>query len=157
MKQLVEDRFAEPARGRVHVHATRHRRSAECITRGWITVDGEEIFEASTGRARRQEMRRYNPGWSKRMGHKQLDIEEVEEIAGWDFSWQLFTYLNMKPAQALKSESPLLQAMAVLDERTGKRTLAKIEGTMLHPLVERLLKLRTGESSKDSGVTAQEK
>jgi hypothetical protein len=141
LKQLIEERFAEPAWGRVHVHVTRHRKAAECITRGWITIDGEEIFEASTGRARMQRYQKSAPERFKTFGNRDRDMD-VEEIAGWDFARQLFNYLSMKPSDALASHSPILQAIAVLDTRTGMRTLAKLRGQQQHDLVERMLRLR---------------
>lgn len=142
LKKLVEERFSETAQGRVHFYATRHHKSSECITRGWITVDGEEIFEASTLRERLQQFQREAPERHKAAGYKDYDADGIEEIAGWDFARQLFNYLNMKPSDALSSDSPILQALAVLDARTGKRSLEKIRGTKHHQLVERMLKLR---------------
>lgn len=135
VKQMVEERFAPFARGRVHVHATRHRKAAECITRGWITLDGEEIFEASTKRQRLEEMKRLSG-----------EVEGPDlEVGGWEFAQNLRDYLNMKPAAALASKSPVLQALAVLDTRTGKRTLAKIHPSSVHPMVGRLLTVRIDE------------
>jgi len=145
LKQLIEERFASPAQGRVHVHATRHHKWAECISRGWITIDGEEIYEASTGRARVQEYRKYE---AKRDGRVDDQDDEEIETAGWEFARFLFEYLSMKPAAAFESGEPILQAMAVLDKRTGKRALDKMKGKSLHPLVARVFALRADPKKK---------
>lgn len=56
--------------------------------------------------------------------------------ACWDFVHKLSIY------EALKSEDPLIQTLAVIDSRAGKRRLAEIDLDSLHPLARKLLLLR---------------
>ena len=90
-----------------------------------------------------QEFRQLEPRRYARMGHEPVENDEIEEIEGSEFARELFDYLNMKPADALASEKPVLQALAVLDSRVGKRTLTNFKSE--HAVVERLLGLRKTE------------
>jgi hypothetical protein len=53
---------------------------------------------------------------------------------------QLFHFLNISIEDALEHKSPIINGIAVLDKRVGKRRLNKLEFD--HPLPSRLLQER---------------
>ena len=60
--------------------------------------------------------------------------------------------MSIKPElsfdDALQSDDPLIQSLAVLDKRLGKRRLEQVKESPLHPLARRLLDARLGSERK---------
>nr|MDJ0794366.1 hypothetical protein [Woeseiaceae bacterium] len=55
----------------------------------------------------------------------------------------MFDYVHsMSHDEALKSDDVLIQALAVLDSRLGKRRLETFDDTALHPLAKKILAIR---------------
>ena len=53
-------------------------------------------------------------------------------------------YLNTAFDEALDSSDPVLQGLAMLDRRLGKRRLREIDESSLHPMVAALYRFRVG-------------
>lgn len=102
LKQRIESNFAESVKGRVEVHSTRYRWGDE-EGRGWFTVDKAEVFNACTYQKRANDQ-----GFSQA-----------------DFYTALEQFLNVSIEDAVVSDNSIVQALAVIDRRVGKRQLLK--------------------------------
>ena len=67
-------------------------------------------------------------------------LVEKGEFSKWDLYIQMFDYLNLSIDNALNHSSPVINAIAVADKRTGKRRLAKLHFD--HPLPMKILNER---------------
>ena len=69
----------------------------------------------------------------------QKQLVRYGEMSRQDVYKTCFDYLHkLSVEEALKSNNPLLQALAVIDKRLGKRRISRIDKNTLHPLAERL-------------------
>ena len=119
LKKSLDDLRAPALDARVALHQARYRYTREEVGRIWVTVDGREVasFDSSRDRAGR-----YDDSAAL------LDLE---------------AYLSLPIDEALRSPSPLVRAMAVVDRRVGKRRLRALDvGPREHPLVRELYLLR---------------
>lgn len=153
-------------RGRVGIHFTRYRQiHDQDYGRGWITLDGEQLLDASDFRhlfaecdeAVVSEARTAFPDrelWIDQKGT--VRSGSVPHLLGeWGvysrrgFFNLLFGYIHAPISVSLVSQYPLVRALALLDRRLGRRTL---EGLVIdkdeHPLIQRFHALRL---SLDSG------
>jgi hypothetical protein len=69
------------------------------------------------------------------LGHGELSRQDAY-AACWAFIHELSI------DQALADPDPLVQALAVLDSRTGKKRLSSIDPTDMHPLAKSMLLIR---------------
>ena len=115
IKQRAESFLCEKFQGRLQIYLTSYDKFHRDEGRGWITFDGNEIYQAA-GQDRRQQF--------------------YETIVG---------YPNVDVGEALRSEDPLLRLLAVCDRRVGRTRLEKIAagktgGPILMLVEERLKK-----------------
>jgi hypothetical protein len=122
LKQQIEDRFADSVRGRMAIHITRYGPGvSSMMTRGWLTWDGEEIFNFSTIE------------W----------LLDRAPFSRFDFIDALESYLNLSIEDAVSSANALIRAIAMLDRRVGKRRLQQVViDATTHPLITQLYTLR---------------
>lgn len=153
LKQNIEEKFADSLKGRLCLYATRYTIGSHWMARGWITLDGKEIAAFSTPD-------NYNKyGWdTPALDNRVPEAERTEgeavekgEFSRYEFFDACWEYLNINIDDALKSDNPIIKAFAVLDRRTGKRRLKLIDKDAEHPLVGKLLELRSGIEGK--GIT----
>lgn len=65
----------------------------------------------------------------------------------------MFDYVHsMSHAEALKSDDVLIQALAVLDSRLGKRRLEAFDDSALQPLAKKLLAIRQEAEAAQSSA-----
>jgi hypothetical protein len=175
LKHRAEALLAESLNGRVAYYSTRYRKDHDREGRGWITVDGIQVFDMSTLRAWAdqhamtkqalgvQERWKWehwpyqsNSGyWDYWYNKAEADRIARGVLARWDFSQALFDYLNLSPEDALASSSVILRALAMLDRRLGRRRFEKLQvlGDE-HPLVRAFYELR-GEAEEWATITPQ--
>jgi hypothetical protein len=122
LKQQIEDRFADSVRGRMAIHITRYGPGvSSMMTRGWLTWDGEEIFNFSTIE------------W----------LLDRAPFSRFDLIDALESYLNLSIEDALSSANALIRAIAMLDRRVGKRRLQQVViDATTHPFITQLYTLR---------------
>lgn len=165
LKQQVESLLAEPLQGRVQYHITMYKMSAghyEGHGRGWITFDGQEVWNfseiewevayyrlASQLRAISGTIDYRNPT------HKEgyyLAEEEAKQIllkkgiySQGHFVDALFESVRQPMATLLQSEDPIVRAISMLDRRVGKRRLQNMvfEGNT-NDLAKTLYQIRCG-------------
>jgi hypothetical protein len=159
LKKRVEQFFAPSVKGRVELRYTTYRGphggTHDRFGRGWITYDGEEIFNACTttfmqALAKRQEeilreLPDITPGQAWNMAVEQED--ELFEANGlfsqYSFYLYLEEYCNLPIEEALESENLLIKSLSMLDRRVGKKRLIALnENAKSHPMVEQFYSKR---------------
>lgn len=148
LRQLVIERFAEPLQGRLDIHSAAYG-NCSC-GHAWLTLDGVVIANFCT-RAhyiadhllpRENQDLIFTPA-DNPMYRDQLTV--YGERSRQQVYQTLWDFVHSIPVEdALASDDMLLQALAIVDARVGKRRLAQLDPETLHPLCGYLLMLRTG-------------
>jgi hypothetical protein len=160
-KKALENLLAESVRRRVQFHVTRYGPSQSyTMARAWVTWDGQEIANFSSVE------------WLMKNYHVARQIQESEQVTDYrdpnqregyylpyeqsaeiltqqgifsrtQFQDAVESYLNLSIESALASEKPIIQALAMLDRRLGRRRLAALQiGETSNPLVRLFYRLR---------------
>lgn len=129
LKKLVEDRFAPSLQGRVAIFSTQYG-NCHC-GRAWLTVDGEEVANFCTRAKHQGLLDRVDPP---------LGYGEISRQDAYAACWAFVHDLSID--ESLADSDPLVQTLAVLDSRVGKRRLKTIDPVPLHPLAQKFLSLR---------------
>jgi len=118
VKRLIEPALAR----RIDFHVTSYRESHDECERGWITFDGNIVFETS---------------WYQ---HQQGS----NELRPQDLGAALRTYPDLSIDEALNHSDPIIRAFAIVDRRLGRRRIADISTeSRKHPLIDLFYHLRT--------------
>lgn len=135
LRKLVEDRFCEELKGRVAINSTAYG-NCSC-GHAWVTLDDQVLANFCT-RAYYNE--RYLGTASERTKAKYRDQFVVYgEGSRQNFYDSCWDYIHETSVEdALAETDPVMQALAVIDKRVGKRRLAGIDPSALHPLARRL-------------------
>lgn len=151
LKKTIEDKFAGTVRKRIAIYSTHYNNPKTTSGRGWITIDGVEVVNFSTLESGRIYRSVYNET-TKTSCLKHPAVKEVERTEGllvekgefsrFDLHNCCWEYLQLSVEEALKHESPLINLLAILDKRLGKRRLVLIERDKLHPLVKAFFDFR---------------
>jgi hypothetical protein len=149
LKQRVERFFAPSVAGRVELRATRYRGAHDATGRGYITVDGREVWNLCSLAFEKEERERIDRRMSETAvsaRQAQLDItpglQSEGILAQWDFYRALEGYCNRSIEENLASTNPLVRSLSMLDARTGKRTLLTLSMAEEHPMVRYFHELR---------------
>lgn len=149
LKKKVEAFFAPSLKRRVELRSTRYRGAHDQTGRGYITVDGKEVWSMCTLNFWRAEYPRINEIKEKEqisaraaqlLADSQLGKEGI--LSQWDYYRALENYCNSSIEASLASENALIKSLAVLDSRLGKRRLEKLDVTTEHPMVQYFFNLR---------------
>ena len=142
-KYLEKEMLAECLRGRVRYNCTRYVGMDDChifeifldgkLAKqfSWETVNSCFIRQGLTELERPCGIREY---WAEFW--KLLDATpmcERTEYTDGEFCEALETYRNQKIGDSLSSGNPLVRMFAILDRRTGKRSLEKMKQTACDP------------------------
>ena len=138
LRRLVEDRFCGELKGRVAINSTAYG-NCSC-GHAWVTLDGEILanfctrayYNARSGSASAESLKKYKDQFVVYGEGSRQDFYE----SCWDFIH------STSIEAALAETDPVIQAFAVIDKRLGKRRLAKIDVSRLHPLARRLYRER---------------
>lgn len=113
IKERTADFLCEELCGRLQFYLTSYDKEHRERGRGWVTLDGDEIFSANGAEERQR------------------------------FYETIVNYPNMAVEEALLSPDPLICALAIADRRVGKRRLQTMKDTNpTHPLVATVLAAR---------------
>jgi hypothetical protein len=159
LKKQIRSLICDELRDRVDFHKAVYRKSYDSLyDRAWITIDGEQVIEFSHGE------------WSKVWREAKSRVEVTEPNAHWErqsklvaaaikdsgvgstdfLSHSLHSYLEMDISDCLKSANPLIRAFALIDRRTGSRSLARFKPSPDDlPLVKEFYELRVSKSRKN--------
>jgi len=159
LKKSVESLFAEKVRGRVELRAVGYHHAHDGDGRGYITIDGEEVWSFCSFVA-------WKAQWELTRGAKLTDelytilakeggvargldrLANEKRIAGGvlknsEYFGFLHDYLSMSHLEALESNNILFLALAILDRRLGKRRIPDLgDRYQAHPLLKRLYAFR---------------
>ncbi|MFN8550277.1 MAG: hypothetical protein U0103_02215 [Candidatus Obscuribacterales bacterium] len=153
LKQKVEERFANSVRGKVHIYSTRYSSNGNRCKcgRAWLTYNGKQIANFETILNLGRTHRLHEPITA--CGHITIaenmrDVDRLVERG--EFSrfhlheacWEL---LQIPLVTAIGSTNPLIQGLAFLDGRLGKRRLESLKDIDLHPFPRALLEIRLAE------------
>jgi hypothetical protein len=154
IKKNIENNFTESLQKRVQVYVTSYGRGYDIIdlfNRGWITVDGKEVVNFATPDAFYIHGRDYHyatpTNWAtsaKVEYNRGNQLAEEGEFSKFDLSNCCYAFLDMNIKEALQHESPIINMLAVLDRRVGKKKLYELSNIQLHPLTKYFLDLRLG-------------
>lgn len=151
LKQIIEGKFAGSVRGRVAVFSTRFNKPNCRDGRAWITIDGEEIVNLSTLDSNSIYECCYHESTSTHCKtHPAVKAEDrtpgqlVErgEFSRFDLHNCCWEYLQLTVEEGLHHDSPLINVLAILDKRLGKRRLVLIQKEGLHPMLRAFLEFR---------------
>lgn len=121
LKKQAEDLFSEKVKGRVEVHFTRYRKAGDQPGRGYITLDGKDIWSHDT---------------LSMWDGKSHDLQG-QTLYGENEFMDALGELTSKPVQeCLQSDNDITKALAMLDRRAGKRTLSKLNLRDEHSMVQ---------------------
>lgn len=153
LKSLVEARFAPSLGGRVAINSTAYG-NCSC-GHAWLTLDKEVVANFCTrafwNRADGQ-IARKNNRWvtdspipdhiSKAQNRRYGEMEygELSRQDAYQSCWEFVHELSVE--DALSADDPLIQTLAVLDSRVGKRRLKALSEDGFHPLAKKMLAAR---------------
>ncbi len=145
LKHRVEENFAESIGERVSIHSAAY--GACSCGHAWLALDGEVIANFCT-RAHynrfqygdKERDRGITPEQTKRHKDQFVDYGEISRQDVYEACWAFVHELSFD--DALGSDDPLIQSLAVLDRRLGKRRYTQVRDSTLHPLARKLFETR---------------
>jgi len=144
LKSEVESRFCDSMKKRVSINSTAY--GACSCGHAWITLDKVLIANFCT-RAYYNNIYYEKRGEVEEIREKNKKYDNLEntygELSRQDVYESCWAYIHdLSIEQAVLSDNPLIQSLAMIDKRLGKRKLKEIDMNLLHPLAVRLLKER---------------
>ena len=153
LKSLVEEKFFPALSGRISINSTRY---GNCTCgHAWLTLDKEIIANFCTmafwNRARKDYYLK-DGRWvtdadvpeyvseKQRKSYGEMEFGELSRQDAYQACWEFVHKLKVE--EAISSENPLTQSLAILEKRLGKRRLKGINASALHPLAKKLLSVR---------------
>lgn len=142
LKSKIKDFIRPELKDRIDFHLTSYRKSHDGADKIWITIDGERVFSC---KHYLYEFGERELIWSEKMNLDQarvsLNRDEVHKPN--EFGDAMRIYLDMPIEKALQSANPFIKAFALIDRRTGKRNIDKLNiDESEHALVKAFYKLR---------------
>ena len=137
LRALVRDRFAPSMSNRVDIHSAAY---GNCTCgHCWITLDKTIVANFCT-RAYFNKLMLDSQGTNVKM---QNLLVAYGEKSRQDAYSSMFSFVHdLSIEQALQSEDILVQCLAVLDSRVGKRRLSALDSGGFHKLAKSLLETR---------------
>nr|WP_320051244.1 hypothetical protein [uncultured Desulfuromonas sp.] len=154
LKSEIESMFCDSLRKRVSINSTRY---GNCTCgHAWITLDKKIVANFctmafwNTSPVFDEEQGKFVAGENRPRGATKYDKQfvkygEMSRQDVYESCWKFVHELGID--DALNSDEPLIQTLAVIDRRVGKSRLRQIEDLKLHPLAKKLLETRL-ESEK---------
>lgn len=150
LKKEIEQKLADKLQGRLHFFTTTYSNSS--LGRSWVTFDKVQIanFETSLSYlnygAYFHVLTNAHPYYT----HDSIDDSkrnpdlpmERGEFSQFDFLKSCWDYLQLNIDDALANKNPIIQSLAMVDKRLGKRRLIEIDFNELHPLTRLFLSIR---------------
>ena len=159
LKSLVESRMCPSLKKRVHIYSTAYG-NCSC-GHAWITLDKKIIANFCTrafwNRVNGNFFRENNrwktdnpiPEYVTFSQNRNYGFVSYGDLSRQDIYLLCWEYIHcLSIDEALASKDLLIQSLAVIDYRVGKRRLEKLKKKKLHPLVGRLLDARIKTEKK---------
>jgi hypothetical protein len=130
LKSRIEQFFTPTLRGRVELRSVRYRGAHDQEGRGYITVDGVEVWSMCSLKHEQIEWERITktstdtglPRWQAQK-HVQAELEREGVLSQYGYYRSLEQYCNNSIEENLSSANVLLRALAMIDSRVGRRRL----------------------------------
>jgi hypothetical protein len=167
LKSLVESKFSTSLQRRVSINSTAYGNCG--CGHLWITIDKKVAANFCTRAFWNRvsgDYYRENNRWksdnpvpdhvtkSQRESYGEVEYGELSRQDAYLSCWEYIHKLDHQTA--LASDDPLIQSLAVLDKRLGKRRLGIIGQNKLHPLARKLYLFRVQlEGNSQSKIDAQ--
>ena len=159
LKSEIESGICDSLKKRISIHSTAY--GACTCGHAWITMDKEVIanfctrafwntgpkFDESKGRFVSGEI---PEGKNKKYEKQFVDYGEMSRQDVYKACWEFLNNLSIE--EAISSDDPLIQSLAVIDKRIGKRRLQKLAKEGLHPLARKLFDERLKVESITQGA-----
>ena len=133
LKRQLEELVCDGLRGWITYFLTHYHQVHNAYGRAAILLDGRELVCFSWAENCRQEQElsrrsREHPEWSygELLADRNPVWEEKGTLSEMDFLAAALAFRNMPVQEALESENGIVRIFAILDRRTGRRTLEKI-------------------------------
>jgi hypothetical protein len=157
LKTRIKALICPELRDVIDFHVTRYREAHSWISESWITVNGQKIFGCGSRTYFIESQRELDrimresptsPRWPQ-SGYEDtgqalvaaLEAREIHEPQA--MGDVMRAYLEMPIDEALESSDPFIKALALVDRRVGKRTIASLEiAASAHTLVKAFYELR---------------
>lgn len=146
LKAEIESRFCDSMKNRLSINSTAY--GACTCGHAWISLDKEVIANFCTMAFWKTEPH-FDPEKGRflhgeRINENNKKYEKFEnaygELSRQDVYGACWEYVHdLSIDQAISSKDPLIQSLAMVDRRLGKRRLREIDDSSLHPLAKRLL------------------
>jgi hypothetical protein len=131
LKSQFEDLLAPSLRGRLRIHVTEYSKASLDIGRAWLTFDGQELTSIQV------------PSFCS-------DTFRFSTTT-LDFGQAIGEYVKLSVQDARNSQDELIQGLAFLDRRFGKRSLRGVVPEDLHPFSRYMYTLRCYAHSSADG------
>ncbi|MBZ9622161.1 MULTISPECIES: hypothetical protein [unclassified Clostridium] len=158
VKKNLESFICEALKDRVNFFVVNYKKAHDGLGRAYITVDKKEILSMCTYIAEGKQNIKYNElrfsdanynmdnyDENRRISDEAHELLKKEGIFGqYDFFNALEIYFSASIEQSLNSDNMLIKIFALIDKRTGKRTLEKLKDLIKNEseLVNYFYKLR---------------
>ncbi|MGM7634414.1 SF0329 family protein [Bacillus sp. Hm123] len=157
VKKQLDGLICDSLRERILFQVTNYRKAHDQMGRVFIRVDQKEVISMCSIKTESEiNEREYELRDDDDIYNRSENLSIQEQARKWanadgyfeqtDFFQALDEYFSVKIEQALRSTNPLVKMLAVIDRRTGKRTLLKLQEQMEeeHPFVKYMYELRMG-------------
>jgi hypothetical protein len=135
----VREGLADSLKQRLDIHSAAYGKCS--CGHAWLTLDGNVIANFCTRAA--SNARGYEPASDRINSMYTTQFADYGELSRQDAyasCWAFVHDLNIE--QALCDQDPLIQSLAVVDKRLGKRRLEKLDPPTFHRLAAMLLDIR---------------
>ena len=150
LKKEIEQRLSDKLMRRLEYYTTTYANSS--LGRSWITFDKVQIVNFETILSWVNYNAYYHELTNKPNYQKHSSINDKERTVGlpmervefsqFDFLNSCWDYLQLSIEDALESKNPIINSLAMVDRRLGKRRLTNINIEDLHPLTKLLFCIR---------------
>ena len=138
LRSLVRKGFAPGIAKRLDIQSTAY--GACSCGHAWLTLDGAVIANFCTRAAYNAEFGLASSSANPMYRDQLTTYGELSRQDAYRACWEFVHDLPIE--QSLGDADPLIQSLAVVDKRLGKRRLREIDAACLHPLARRLLEIR---------------
>lgn len=136
LRKQLEERICDELKGRVKFISATYRKQHDTPGRVAILIDNIEVFDMSTlkwsnkiDELESKKYKEYDKGnkYLSTYEESKRELEEIGIVPQWDFYNRAHEFLNMNIEDAINSNNKIINILAVMDRRVGKRSLQKLK------------------------------
>lgn len=136
LRKQLEERIYDELKGRVKFISDTYRKQHDTPGRVAILIDNIEVFDMSTlkwsnkiDELESEKYKEYDKGnkYLSTYEESKRELEEIGIVPQWDFYNRAHEFLNMNIEDAINLNNKIINILAVMDRRVGKRSLQKLK------------------------------